>query len=322
MTTRLALNHAQSSLAVCRAAIQPLPADPGLPASFQVIPAGRSVGEDGRVFVLSDAAAVVARFRADLPIDVEHSTHIKAPLGEPAPAVGWVKGLKVVDGGIVAEVAWNSAGRDLVEGQAYRFISPAFLYDAAGNILELKSVGLTNSPNFKDLPALNRQENPMDRTKLIAILGLKADATDADIEAALNAQVALNRQQQAPDLKLYVPRADYELAMNRASTAEADLKKLNAATAEAEYVALVDQAVKDGKAAPASRDHYLGLCRAGQASVVKALFASNPVIPATQPSVTTGDPSKDQPGTLDDAQLAICRRLGLSPEAYLAAGKA
>lgn len=317
----LALNSSASSLAVCRAVSRELPAG-DVPDRIMIIPAGTTTGVDGRTFELSDPTAVVARFKGGaraLPIDIEHATHIKGPIGEPAPAVGWMTDLAVEDGAIVATVAWNGAGRALVSDQAYRFYSPAFTHDAAGRVTAVRSLGLTNEPNFLELPALNRETN-MDRTKLIALLGLPATATDADIEAAISQSLALNRAAK-PDPSLYVPKADLDVALNRATTAEAKLDAIAKATAEAEAVALVDGAIKDGKVAPASRDHYLSLCRAGQFATVKDMLATLPKLGAALPPKTTGDPTKGQPGVLDDAQLAICRRLGISPDAYLAAGK-
>lgn len=320
-THRLALNS--STLAVCRAAPQAMP-EGDVPDRIRVIPAGTTVGVDGRVFTLSDPAAVVSAFWAlgrDLPIDVEHSTHIKGPAGEPAPAVGWIKDLMVEDGGVVAKVAWNVAGRALVADQAYRFYSPAFTHDAAGRVMALRSLGLTNEPNFSALPALNR-ETTMDRAKLIALFGLATAATDAEIEAAISTSIALNRQGAKPDPALYVPKVDLDTALNRAIAAETRVKAIEDAATEAEAVALVDGAVKDGKVAPASRDHYLTLCRSGQMATVKTMLATLPKLGAAQESKTEGDPAKDKPGTLDEAQLAVCRRLGLKPESYLAAGKA
>lgn len=325
MKISLALNTT-STLSVCRAMPRELPAGEA-PPRILVIPAGVTTGVDGRVFTLDQPEAVVRAFKAagrDLPIDVEHATHIKGPKGEPAPAVGWIKDLAVEAGAIVATVAWNAGGRALVEDQAYRFYSPAFMHDDKGHVIALRSLGLTNEPNFLDLPALNREttEPTMDRTKLIALLGLAATATDADIEAAITASLALNRAGAKPDPSLYVPKADLDAALNRATIAETRLKKDADARAEADAVALVDGAIKNGKVAPASREHYLSLCRAGQADTVKSMLATLPKLGAAQESKTEGDPGKGQPGALDEAQLAICQRLGITPESYQAAGKA
>lgn len=317
----LALNSA--TLAVCRAVPQAMP-EGDVPDRLPVIPAGTIEGVDGRIFFNSDPDAVVRAFRdggRELPIDVEHATHIKGPAGEPAPAVGWMTDLTVENGVIIATVAWNNAGRALVGDKAYRFSSPAFTHDATGRVIALRSLGLTNEPNFLQLPALNR-ETTMDRAKLIALLGLASVATDAEIEAAINTSLALNRQGKQPDPLLYVPKADLDAALNRATTAETQLQKISDDTAEAEAVTLVDGAVKDGKVAPASRDHYLTLCRSGQMATVKTMLATLPKLGAIQDSKTEGDPNRERSETLDEDQLAMCRRLGITAEQFLAAGKA
>lgn len=321
---RLALNAGHLALAVCRAVPVAI-GDGDVPDRLIVVPAGAVTGVDGRSFRLDDPDAVVARFRAlgrDLPVDIEHSTHLQAPAGNPAPAIGWITALAVEAGALQATVSWNAAGRELIASRAYRYISPAFIHDPAGRVVALRSVGLTNEPNL-DLPALNRSK-PMDRARLIALLGLAAGATDLDIEQAIASSLALNRTRQAdlqPDLTLYVPKADLEAALNRATSAETRLSEIQRAADEAAFTALVDGAVTDGKIAPASREHYVALCRAGQADAVKTLIGSLPKLGAVAPSKTEGQPGEGA-ADLDASQLAICRNLGIAPKDFLATGRA
>ena len=130
-----------------------------LPERVQLIPAGAVVGRDGRQWVLDDPQQVVNRFieqGTELPVDIEHSTELRAPKGEPAPAAGWVHQLEVIDGAIWGAVNWNETGRELVGGKQYRYLSPVILYSPGdGSIRGLTSVALTNRPNLH-LPALNR----------------------------------------------------------------------------------------------------------------------------------------------------------------------
>jgi phage I-like protein len=256
-------------------------ADGSLPASLALIPAGPSIrGRDGRSWTMSDPQSVIAAFNQlgqDLPIDLEHATELKGPNGDEAPAVGWIKKLAIVDGAIHAtEFSLNTRGRELITSQAYRYLSPAILFEkASGEIRGLSSVGLTNKPNF-ELPALNREEDDMDRASIAAALAIPVTSTDAEIVTAVN---RLQTAASQPDPAKFVPKADLEAALNRASTAETALNAINAAQLEQERTALVDAAVKDGKIAPASKDHYLALCRAeGGIEKVKALIGSLPVI--------------------------------------------
>ena len=142
-----------------------------LPERVQLIPAGAVVGRDGRQWVLDDPQQVVNRFieqGADLPVDIEHSTELRAPKGEPAPAAGWVHQLEVIDGAIWGAVNWNETGRGLVGGKQYRYLSPVILYSPGdGSIKGLTSEWLsyyldifwilsTVSTTFKDDPYPNQ----------------------------------------------------------------------------------------------------------------------------------------------------------------------
>lgn len=64
-----------------------------------------------------------------------------------------------------------------------------------------------------------------------------------------------------PDLNLYVPRADYDLQLQKATNAQQQLDQIQQAKKETEITAEVDAAVKAGKVSPASRDTYLAICR-------------------------------------------------------------
>lgn len=62
-----------------------------LPEWIELVPAGRFQGRDGRAWNNSDPAAVVAAFEQlaqDLPVDIEHSTEIKAKSGVRLPLAG------------------------------------------------------------------------------------------------------------------------------------------------------------------------------------------------------------------------------------------
>ena len=191
-----------------------------------LVPPGVFSGNDGRTWNNSNPDAVVASFTKKRPFDIEHATHIKGPKGEKAPAVGWILALQNIGGEVWGMVDWNSEGREMLEKKEYAFYSPAFTFDDAGTVLSIASVGLTNEPNLDQLPALNREETPMPLpVELTQALGLGADADTASALTAINTikadhQLALNRAAAGPDLTKFVPKETYELALNRATTAE------------------------------------------------------------------------------------------------------
>lgn len=296
----------------------------GLPEEIPLLPAGPDIiGRDGRSWKLTDPQRLVDAFAAnmaDLPIDIEHATELKAPEGEPAPAVGWIKGLKLQDGRIWGQVEWNSAGADLVGGKQYRYISPVFIFDRQTmEIMRLTSAALTNKPNL-GLPALNHQQNTEDKTmwkRLCARLGLAETATE---DEAMNAVAALQsdlatakNRAETPSLEKFVPRADFDMAMNRASAAEQKVKEIEDKQLETAINADVDAAVKAGKIAPANKDYYLATCRAeGGLDLFRKFAAAAPVI-----AVKSGLDGKETPDAglaLNSDQLKITEMFGNSVE--------
>ena len=231
------------------------------PEWIQLLPKGPELkGNDGRKWSLGNPQGLVEAFNArglKRPIDINHAAFLKAPLGEEAPASGWIEELAVRDGATFGRVAWTPKGREAVLNRDYRYISPSFSHDAKGNVVELLGAGLVNTPNFT-LPALNNETRPMFKD-LLKKLGLAETASENDAIAAVEKlQTAQNAQK--PDLNLFVPRTDYVVALNRAEAAEKTLADQAKASHDAEVAALIDGAIKAGKIAPASKDFYIATC--------------------------------------------------------------
>lgn len=240
------------------------------PDWIELIPAGETVrGRDGREWKNDHPDGIVEAFLvsgADIPIDIEHATEIKAPEGEPAPAQGWIRQVvKREDGSIWGKVEWTDQGKWAVEGREYRYLSPAFLYnEKTGRILSLESVALTNKPNLR-IKALNRQgENEKMDKRICEALGLNPDASAESVLSAINAMdkektTALNRVK-SPDPDQWVPKADYDLALNRAKKAETQVASAARRGHEDAVETALNQALKDGKIAPSSLDYHRENC--------------------------------------------------------------
>ena len=105
----------------------------------------------------------------------------------------------------------------------------------------------------------------MELEQLVAALGLPAGSTFA---TALNhiakmksdQTIALN-QAQNPPLDKFVPRADYQVALNRAESAENGLKEVKQAELDVAINSEIDGALKAGKITPATKDYYIAQCR-------------------------------------------------------------
>lgn len=306
-----------------------LPQDGNVPEWIELVPApapdGLIRGRDGRVFRMAAAIDVASRFDLRLPVDVNHSTEIAAPDGRDSPAMGWVEALEARDNALWGRIEWTDDGALALRGKKYRFVSPAFTHAKNGEIHALTSVGLTNKPNFNlALNATTDEEPPMSLSALIlTALGLQPNASENDALVAINSlktdkQVAVNAASNPP-LEKFVPRADYDSALNRASTAEGELKGIREKTKEAEIEAAVNAAQKAGKIVPATRDYYISMCRreGGLEEFNKFVAAAPPVI---DPGSTGADklPAQQQ-GAMTEKQRALCSQLGIAEKDYQAA---
>lgn len=335
ITHATALNNDDSPRAAAEGLAINQAADDALPEWIDLLPKGtRVTGRDGRTWLNDKQPELIRAFtegEADLPIDIEHATEHKARKGEPAPAVGWIKALRLSEGRIQGQVEWTARGAEAIRNREYRYISPVFHFDkSSGRILRLLSVGLTNQPNLK-LSALNQSQitntnTPiMDKEQFIALCrALGLDTENTTPEVAINAAqslksdhaTALNRAEHpAPDK--FVPRADYDTAINRASKAEDDLRKHHESARNAQVDALLDEAVKAGKVAPASKDHYKALCNSEEGMTsVKALIDNAPVIGDPQKGFE-GSPPAAKASALNATEKTLCDQMGISHEDYL-----
>ena len=263
-----------------------LPGDGSIPEWIELIPAGNPLtGRDGRSWPNPDPDAVVARTRAmarDVPVDVEHATELKAPQGDHAPAIAWVKQLEVRDGSIWAQVDWLEHGLYLLTSRSYRYFSPVFKFRRdTGEISHITSVGLTNQPNLF-ISALNRQQsNPEESTvkeffkALCIALGLGAELNHEKKEDQDKALTALNQMKSDlgtarnsvnnPPLDKFVPRADHDSALqsavNRYQQAEQKLAEIETSGLNEKIETAINAALSAGKITPATVEYHTAQCR-------------------------------------------------------------
>ncbi|WP_435100821.1 phage protease [Arhodomonas sp. AD133] len=276
---RTALNQAAAGADPLVVAVNvELPDDGTLPEWLELVPAGRVTGRDGRGWINDRPDQVVADSLGDgrdLPIDWEHATELRAPEGDPAPAAGWIVALANREGAVYGRVDWTPRGAESVRNREYRYISPVFLFEReSSRVVRLTSAGLTNTPNLY-IAALNRgeprhpehhhQEGAMLPEAIRKALGLSENATEDQAVTAINQlteerQTALNRAEN-PSLERFVPRADYDAALERASNAEHKLAEQESKRLEAEIDAEIDAALAAGKITPATVDYHKAQCR-------------------------------------------------------------
>ena len=304
--------------------------------TLTIIPApdadGRVRGIDGRTWWMKDRDAVLKAFTRRRAITENHARLLVAPKGGAAPAFGWIEGVRAAaDGGIEFDPNWNPRGETAISNRDYLYLSPEFEHDKAGNILAIVGAALTNDPNFPQLALNSEGEHdpehpPMNLTAIARALGLAETADEAAVITAINAlkterETALNAAK-VPDPAKFKPIEEFNVALNRATTAEAELKTLKDGQVEAKINAALDAALNAGKIVPASRDHYLAICRMeGGLSKFEELMKTQPVI--AEPTKTDRKP--DGGGDVEDLtpnQLAICRQMGMDPKTYAASLKA
>ena len=307
------------------------------PEWIMLVPAGRIEAVDGRVFINDAPEAVVeafARHGLDLPVDVNHRTEVMGP-GEDAPAMGWITALEVRDGAIWAHIEWTRRGARAVCEREYRYISPAFLADAKGRVREILSAALVTRPAMR-MPALaqrqlHQRETDMDRKELCRRLGLPEDAGEEAVLAAideLKAGKAGAAAEMTPDPQKFVPRADYEHVQKQLAAAQQALAERARAELEREAEQLVEEGVRAGKIAPATKEFWLDMAAASREGLAKVreFLASAPriVLPAEAGAAEDGGSDEDAGGrkALTAAEREVAAQLGLSEREFLEAKEA
>lgn len=180
----------------------------GVPGTIRLIPKGHVESQKGD-FVVDDESfeLIQRRFKGrklDLVIDYEHQTLEDVQ----APAAGWIKELVNGQDAILAKVEWTAKGAEYLKNREYRYLSPVVITRKTDKkVIALHSAALTNTPAIDGMfPIINsllpediKEETIMELEKLIKILGLPEDATEADVEAALRAAAAGKAQAHAED---------------------------------------------------------------------------------------------------------------------------
>lgn len=333
----------------------------------QLTPDGLFRARDGRPAQLPGwrlgpgiAARLLARLRArrtPIVVDYEHQTLLADRNGQPAPAAGWIEPDAVeyrAGSGLWAPVRWTARAKAHIDAGEYAFLSPVLPYDpAGGEILDLVHVALTNYPAVDgmapvaalsarfDLDSPPAEEARVEKTKLIELLGLAADADDNKIEAALvalkadadlaqavrrqlvlaadapaaaalAALAALKSGGAAADPALWVPRAVYD------ETTRA-LAALKSGSDSAELEQLLQAGLGDGRIPGKATADWL---RAQGVAVLKAYLEGASPAAALKATQTGGkSPADPGPEAQTEEDLAVCVQMGVDPAEFLATRK-
>lgn len=300
---------------------------------------GRPEGVPGWRLNAQLAAEVIAARRqrgVKIVVDYEHATLTRAKEGLPAPAAGWIDPahLEYRPGvGLVAtEVEWTTAAAGMLAAREYGYGSPVFTFEpTTGDVTGLHSFALTNDPGLTGvntalsaMTAATSQEPIEVNTleKLLAAIGLPAATPEADAlagVAALKAKADASAVEIAalkaaapatPDPAKFVP-------VETMQALQSEVAALSARINGDEAGRLIEQAITQGKLIEAQRAWAAELGKKDIAAL-RAYVASAPAIAALAGMQTAGtDPAAAAGAALTEAELAVCKAMGLSEADYL-----
>lgn len=337
------------AIAACAFAAAPVDAGAGR-VLLQLTPAQDFTPSDGRAMDVpawrinaATAQRVIAAFNAAQPpvIDYEHQTLHKEANGQPAPAAGWMHGLRWIEGrGLFAEAELTERARALVQSGEYRYFSPVFEYArGSGEVTRILMGALTNHPAIAGMEAVNlmaaasarftttpttstKESDDMNELlkKLLAALGLPEDASEEQALSAIKALTdkpavaATTATTTAPDPAQYVPVAVVQ-------ELQTNLAALSASVHARAVDDVIAPALGDGRLLPAEEAWARDTAKtpAGLASLTSLLKVRQPIA-ALASTQTKGQPpaaaaATDTHGLTAD-ELAVAAACGMTPEAY------
>ena len=333
------------AIAACAFAAAPVDAGVGR-VLLQLTPAQDFTPSDGRAMDVpawrinaATAQRVIAAFNAAQPpvIDYEHQTLHKEANGQPAPAAGWMHGLRWIEGrGLFAEAELTERARALVQSGEYRYFSPVFEYArGSGEVTRILMGALTNHPAIAGMEAVNlmaaasarftttpttstKESDDMNELlkKLLAALGLPEDASEEQALSAIKAltdKPAVAAATATPDPAQYVPVAVVQ-------ELQTNLAALSASVHTRAVDDVIAPALGDGRLLPAEEAWARDTAKtpAGLASLTSLLKVRQPIA-ALASTQTKGQPpaaaAADTHGLTAD-ELAVAAACGMTPEAY------
>lgn len=275
------------------------------------------------------AAKVIARAEArknDTVIVYEHQDLHSKTNGQKVLAAGWIqnsyewregKGLYAVG------ITWTGDAKREIANKQIRYISTLFYYDAiTGDVLEIVSVALTNTPGLDGLdPLAALARAALSRGELSDFLTTAGEndmAADEKQLAALTAERDLANKQLAA---LTAERDDANKKLAALTTQNAELttkvagfekEKADAALAadKAKHAELLQAALTDGRLVPAQKPWAE---KQSLAALTEYLDATNPISALTKQ--TDGKSVSGNHG-LSTVELAACAKMGVSPEEF------
>ena len=327
---------------------------PVLPEWIRVLPRGTVELSDHREPFLVDEASLLsmaADFRSrgvDLVIDYEH----QSLQGERAPAAGWIKELEARGDGLWARVEWTQQARDYLEKKEYRYFSPVLQAgprhpqargpDARG--VDQRAgyqapaapggqVGGEAAPRERcgrrtggQGPAA-KMDSAKEKGKMVEqlkrLMGLEPEVEEGAVcskalEAFRDLAATLSLPGEVSVAQLKGAVEALKAGASRLVKAEESLQALKARLAGETADRLVEEALQAGKVSPAQRGWALEYCRRDPEGFRTYADRAPKLVPTGEELQILREDRQAEGGLLPE-ELAVCRSLNVSKEAYLKA---
>ncbi|MEW5722882.1 MAG: phage protease [Thermodesulfobacteriota bacterium] len=345
---------------------QVLGAEGGVPDWIQIFPRGWVYTTKYPPFLCDDEAMreVLAEHQdkgVDIVVDYEHQTHE----GVKAPAAGWIKALEARPDGLWGRVEWTEEAAEYLRKREYRYLSPAFFVrESDRRVVALETVALTNYPATKNQkPLLDKgggkgeagmeflkqicrlfglaEDTAEDKVlatlkaaretavKALQLLGLKAEATAAEIEGALtalktkaespppaSAQVLafLGLPAEAREPEILAHLQTLKAGAPETALLKAELETLKQAQRKKEVDELTGQALSEGKIAAAQKEWFQGYATKDLEGAKAYLAKAPAVVPVKD--LPRGKAPETPTGGLTAEQIDINKQLGITKDVW------
>ncbi len=325
----------QHNLSFAALTFELVPGADGITTEMHLLPPGPFRATDGRPVecaawqldaqIAQRLIATAATQKNDFLIDFEHQSLRSRENGKRVEAAGWIprtfewregKGLFAVG------IQWVGDTAPLIAQKKCRYSSTVFFYDAVtGEVLEIVSVAITNTPAIDGLDALadlarkfstagglppgnqNRGDVDMPDEKMAALTAERDKAT-AQVAALTAEKETLNKQ--VADLTSKNTELTGRVAGFEKEKAEAAL-----AADKAKHAELLQAALTDGRLTPAQKPWAE---KQSLAALTEYLEATNPLAMLSK-QAGDGKPGDGNHG-LNKDELAACSRASLTPEEF------
>lgn len=297
-----------------------------VPTEAHLLPPGPFRSNDGRpaecaawqidAAIAARVIALAAGQRTDIVIDFEHQSLRARDNGRRVEAAGWIpRSMEWREGsGLWATgIRWVGDTADLIAAKKVRYVSALFLYSTVtGEVLEIVSVALTNTPGIDGLEALAdlartfthpEEEAAMADDKTIAALTAERDGLNTKL-------AALTAERDGLSTQLAALTTERDTLKTQVTTLEQERATAALTAEKAKHAEVLAAALTDGRLTPAQKPW----------AAKQSLAALTEYLDATKPLPIAGGPQADgKPGGgagLTDAELAMCTRMGVTPEDF------